>query len=88
MFRVKNTTDKPQQVRALNGSEKFIINVPAFRTSDPVEEKYRKFFEQNEVEWAAILPEAEPEDVIVIESVGAPVIEKPKSAGRPKRKEA
>jgi len=86
MFYLKNVSDKPQQGYfmingvvigyGLNPNEQMLLD-----------ERYRIYFEQNEVPWAAILPE-------IVESIGKPVLDRPrpvkpravKKSGRPRQK--
>lgn len=85
MFVIYNKTDEPQKIVIdLKDVEDLAVYVSPKSKTKPIDEKYRKFFQQNEVEWAAILPEVEP---VEIKSIGEPVIEKPKP-GRPKKGES
>jgi predicted nucleotidyltransferase len=82
MFRVKNTSSDFKKLNICVENEPLVLRLHGDATSDLIDEKFRKYFEENPVEWAAILPAAESKEVI-IESLDKPVIKKPK--GRPRK---
>ena len=97
MFRIKNNSDDPQAI-LIPGLMPIAVTVGPGEFSDELDDHYRKFFNENEVEWAAISPciptkskraekpvvekpveVSEKPETTTIESIGKPVIEKPKT---------
>ena len=80
MFRIKNASDNFQTLSVLHGGKPLVLGLDVNAVSGSINEHFRSYFQQNEVEWAIVLPDTKEEEVVAIEtveiqSIGKPVIE-------------